>query len=719
MQKSLRSRAAASILGAFALMMSGSALAADITVNNVTGPITTIADAITAATAGDRILVQHTGTDYDSVATITVNKSVTIEGVPGAGGVLPIVKQSTGAQQNVILINANNVTIKNLHIKLTQQSGGTQPQDHGIFADNTSSRVFDNLVVDSCTFSVDAYGGSLWDTYGVRANSTTTTVVETVTVRNSLFTTGTFLGTVIAPGTQGYRGVPTVTYLAKSMRFRDCKVVITGNDSMGYFRDIHFEVMRDTYVQNNTFRTSVESNEASSGTVQILDNRFTGEYYDVHRYQGTNLTVDGTARVGNDQLDKVAFDGDYLIFNKNDGNAVNDPDYSGPIPTMVPGYQDELLFIKSNTSNVGAPTRVVIDRNYFVTRRFGINLGRSTNVTIKRNLFVTDAATDAPLPNPNPFGIAYQTKRHINIDSNWFLTCCANLNVPNGFDIEIVANDFEGTNVVAVNTTSEMPARHEEGGGSPGAASQAGTIGSTPSSPDFSNFTLAGNDFDQTVTAFSNDYDDEPQDFELDENFFGSASGPAPGQIQNNTGSGAGFVTTVDTATSTRLVDTDGDTLLDSEETTLYGTNPLVADTDGDGLSDGIEVASASDPLNAESPIAGGASNPVGDADNDGVPDNLDTNSSNPDANGDRIKDGYALAVAYSINGVVTLGDVNADGIRNNSDAAQILEVFLQIRTLSGTSNDYDVNRDGKIDNVDAVILYGWSLNAIPYIPFP
>jgi hypothetical protein len=43
------------------------------------------------------------------------------------------------------------------------------------------------------------------------------------------------------------------------------------------------------------------------------------------------------------------------------------------------------------------------------------------------------------------------------------------------------------------------------------------------------------------------------------------------------------------------LTDTDGDALLDWEET-LRGTNPKLSDTDGDGTSDGAEVAAARDP---------------------------------------------------------------------------------------------------------------------------
>lgn len=711
-------------LAVLAMSLASHAAAATWVVNNQGGgDYTTIADAIANANTnnGDVIQVVYTGTDYDSTATITINKEITLEGVPGGGGELPVIKQSTGAVQNVILINANNVTITDLEIVVTQQSNGTQPQDHGIYADNASGRVFNNLRIEGCTFRVDAYGGSTWDTYGIRTNSTTATVIEQVTVWNNKFVPGVLLGGPIVAG-QGYLG--DVPHLAKSMRFRSCAVDLRNNDSIGWFRDIHFEDMRDTYVQNNTFRTSVESNNASAGEVNILDNRFTGEYYDPHRYAGVNLTIDGTPAVGTTELGAIGFDGDYLIFNKDDGNAANDPDYAGDIPTMVPAYQDELLFIKANTSNGAPPTRVIIDRNYFVTRRFGVNLGRSTNVTLKRNLFVTDsdsgATPDAALPNPNPFGIAYPTKRHINIDRNWFLTCCGNLGVPGGFDIEIVANDFEG-DATGIHMTSEMPYRNEEGGNNPGNPSfdQPGVIGSTPHFPP-TQITFAGNDFDPGMTAFTNDYEAEVQPFDLEGNWFGQPGGPTAGQTENTTGNPTGDVTTSNDADSTNLIDSDGDTLLDSEEIFLYGTNINNADTDGDNINDGLEVATGSDPLDPNDPVVNGDTLPPPvDTDGDGIPDFLDPNPTELDANGDGIRDGYAFAVTGDPFGTVTLGNVNNDTVRNIADAIQILEVFLSIRNLTGTSNDYDINRDGVVDNVDAVILFNFSIGNIPFIPFP
>ncbi|HEX4966361.1 MAG TPA: Ig-like domain-containing protein [Thermoanaerobaculia bacterium] len=53
--------------------------------------------------------------------------------------------------------------------------------------------------------------------------------------------------------------------------------------------------------------------------------------------------------------------------------------------------------------------------------------------------------------------------------------------------------------------------------------------------------------------------------------------------------------------TDPQKADTDGDGLKDGDEVNVYHTNPLLFDTDGDGISDGLEIASGSDPLDANS----------------------------------------------------------------------------------------------------------------------
>jgi hypothetical protein len=68
-------------------------------------------------------------------------------------------------------------------------------------------------------------------------------------------------------------------------------------------------------------------------------------------------------------------------------------------------------------------------------------------------------------------------------------------------------------------------------------------------------------------------------------------------------------------------VDTDGDGLTDTDEQTVYGTDPRQADTDGDGLADGAEVAYWGAAWAAD-PDGDGLSNVLDpDADDDGAAD--------------------------------------------------------------------------------------------------
>ena len=68
------------------------------------------------------------------------------------------------------------------------------------------------------------------------------------------------------------------------------------------------------------------------------------------------------------------------------------------------------------------------------------------------------------------------------------------------------------------------------------------------------------------------------------------------------------------------LLDTDGDGLLDCEELTIYGTNPLLADTDGDGISDGDEIKKYHTNPNHASPTGRGAISGKVVLDEDGDP---------------------------------------------------------------------------------------------------
>jgi hypothetical protein len=91
----------------------------------------------------------------------------------------------------------------------------------------------------------------------------------------------------------------------------------------------------------------------------------------------------------------------------------------------------------------------------------------------------------------------------------------------------------------------------------------------------------------------------------------------------------------------TTPADSDGDGLFDADETGVYGTNPYVYDTDGDGAGDGEEVYYGSNPLAAD-----GNSGTSGiDSDGDGLYDTDETSiyGTNPavyDTDGDGSGDG-------------------------------------------------------------------------------
>jgi hypothetical protein len=89
--------------------------------------------------------------------------------------------------------------------------------------------------------------------------------------------------------------------------------------------------------------------------------------------------------------------------------------------------------------------------------------------------------------------------------------------------------------------------------------------------------------------------------------------------------------------------DSDGDTLIDGAEVSIFGSDPTLGDTDGDLVSDSIEVALGEDP--AEFTEYGK------DTDNDGIPDDyespqrLGTDPNAPDTDGDGYLDGFEIAV--------------------------------------------------------------------------
>ncbi len=138
--------------------------------------------------------------------------------------------------------------------------------------------------------------------------------------------------------------------------------------------------------------------------------------------------------------------------------------------------------------------------------------------------------------------------------------------------------------------------------------------------------------------------------------------------------------------------DTDNDNLTDGEEINTFFTNPLLPDTDCDGLIDGDEVTFSTDPNDA-------------DTDDDGIDDGTEVNvitSSplNPDTDGDNIFDGTEYGVTNpSPDTDVSLGNFIAD-------------------TNPSTTTDptnADTDGDGLDDGVEDSNQDGNTINAIGF----
>lgn len=189
-------------------------------------------------------------------------------------------------------------------------------------------------------------------------------------------------------------------------------------------------------------------------------------------------------------------------------------------------------------------------------------------------------------------------------------------------------------------------------------------------------------------------------------------------------------VATPATGTNRYLWDSDGDGLSDGyEDANRNGTrdagelDPRDRDTDDDGIRDGVEVfLLQSNPLNGASPGA------LTDADADGLPVPFDPNDTTADTDSDRYADGFE-AIACGIGAVsnaqqvAALGDLDCNFGPTNLDALMAQSVQLGSAPhglFSGESNG-DVNRDGFVTNLDALVIQSWfvQLPAAPYLPLP
>lgn len=166
--------------------------------------------------------------------------------------------------------------------------------------------------------------------------------------------------------------------------------------------------------------------------------------------------------------------------------------------------------------------------------------------------------------------------------------------------------------------------------------------------------------------------------------------------------------------------DADADGLLDIQET-ARGTNSASKDSEGDTIEDGVETAIGYDSL------IGAALVDRTDTDGDLIPDNWETangfNPANADEDGDGYRDGYEFAIsgAPTLAGVPHIGDVNGTNLADNNDASIIFNYYLGNIGAPAFPARGDLDRNGTVDYVDAVILFNWSLipKRVALIPYP
>jgi len=154
--------------------------------------------------------------------------------------------------------------------------------------------------------------------------------------------------------------------------------------------------------------------------------------------------------------------------------------------------------------------------------------------------------------------------------------------------------------------------------------------------------------------------------------------------------------------------DSDGDGLLDDEESYYHGTNPDLYDTDGDGLSDGAELNTYNtEPLDS-------------DSDNDGLSDGAEVNTYNTypldsDSDNDGLLDG-AEVNAYGTNPLNWNTDGNSIGDGNEvswgynpldaNDPIPASSLIYKAWESAGTTGYVRVNHYSAMDYVKVYVKY-------------
>ncbi len=178
----------------------------------------------------------------------------------------------------------------------------------------------------------------------------------------------------------------------------------------------------------------------------------------------------------------------------------------------------------------------------------------------------------------------------------------------------------------------------------------------------------------------------------------------------------ATFTHTAGVGVSNIQNDSDGDGLLDSQETTL-GTDPNDADSDGDGVADGAEVGgNVNAPRDTDGDgIIDALESSVTDTDGDGVTNQYDATNNNPclpsannaaclafDSDGDGLTNAQEDALGTSRTNADTDGDGFNDGVEvgGNINAPLDTDGDGVINALESAGTDTD--GDGVVDQNDA-----------------